>query len=248
MILIVSGEGPTDIGTCTNGQGRCHGVDFKPGPMGMMVDKIAEDQLGYSLADAGALDHVSESSRSQLAKALKKTFVIGKRRDFETAHFFKEARALARLAMMETEADDTPRGVVLFRDADGTRSTERGLYETRVQSIYDGFAAEGFEFGVPMVPKPKSEAWLICALKEDAYQNCGALEEIVSGNDNAPEPAKEQLEARLIALQKTVADLADLVREGVVDALRVEMKDMKSFNHFEERLREVLQKLPRKPI
>lgn len=102
MILVVSGEGPTDIGVCTNGRGRCSGGDFKPGAMGMIVDKIAENEVGYSLHGATALEFVSEGSRLQMAKNLKKTFVIGKRRDFETAHFFKEARALANFAKAET--------------------------------------------------------------------------------------------------------------------------------------------------
>ena len=245
MILIVSGEGPMDIGTCTNAQGRCSGTDFKPGPMGVLVDKIAEDELGYSLADSSALEFVSEGERSRLVKQLPKTFVTGKRRDFETAHFFREARALAKLAMQATAEDESPRGVVLFRDADGTRSTERGLYETRLQSIQDGFVAEEFQYGVPMLPNPKSEAWLICALQKHAYQNCAALEESLSGNDNAPEPAKKQLEALLTERGKSEADLAELVGEGVVDALRTEMKEMPSFSDFDQRLREVLRAMQR---
>jgi hypothetical protein len=245
MILIVSGEGPTDIGTCTNAQGRCNGADFKPGPMGVMVDKIAEDELGYSLADSSALEFVSEGSLSALMKSQRRILVAGGRRGFETGFFFKGARALARLAKEATEEDETPRGVVFFRDADGTRSSERGLYEARVKSMRDGFEIEGFDLGVPMVPKPKSEAWLICALKSNAYQNCAALEESLSGNDNAPEPAKEQLEALLTERGKSVADLADLVGEGVVDALRTEMKEMPSFSDFDQRLREVLKAMQR---
>ncbi|MFN0079762.1 MAG: hypothetical protein ACKVY0_25130 [Prosthecobacter sp.] len=244
MILILSGEGPSDIGSCNNGQGRCSGPDFRAGPMAMIVDKIAEDKLGYSLADAGALDHIPESSRARMAKQLPRTFVTGKRRGFETAHFFKEVRALARLAMTESEADETLRGVVLFHDSDGTRSTERGLYETRIRSMEDGFKAEGFEFGVPMVPRPKSEAWLICALKLDAYQYCEALEDSLSGNDNASEPAKEQLHALLSNTGKTVTDLADLVHEGIIDHGRISMP---SYDAFKSRLQEVLASLQRQP-
>lgn len=245
MILIVSGEGPSDIGTCTNGQGRCSGGDFRAGPMGVMVDKIAEDELGYPLADSGALDFVSEGTLSALMKTQGRTLVIGRRRGFETGFFFKGARALAKLAKQETENDETPRAVVFFRDADGTRSTERGLYEARVKSMIDGFEIEEFYLGVPMVPKPKSEAWLICALKSNAYQNCAALEDSLSGNDNAPEPAKEQLGALLAERGKTVADLADLVGEGVVDALRTGIKEMKSYGEFDKRLRDVLRALQR---
>ena len=231
------------MGSCTNGHGRCNGGDFKAGPMAVIVDKITRDALGYSLADSGALEFLSEPARCGLVKGLPKTFVVGKRREFETAHFFKEARALARLAKEEAVNDRTPRGVVLFRDADGTRSTERGLYEAKVKSICDGFMSEDFDFGVPMIPKPKSEAWLICALKSDAYQNCGVLEAELSGNDNAPEPAKARLEALLSEKGHEVGDLADLVNSGEIDALHEGMKEMDSFDAFDRRLREVLRSM-----
>lgn len=237
MILIVSGEGPSDIGTCTNSQGRCSGADFKLGPMAAIVDKVSENELGYSLADSSALEFVSEGALSALMKQQRRILVTGRRRGFETGHFFKGAIALATLAKQETESDQTARGVVYFRDADGTRSTERGLYEARVQSMIDGFAAEEFDFGVPMVPKPKSEAWLICALKQNAYQHCGSLEESLSGNDHAPEPAKQQLEVLLTAQQSTVSDLTDLVSTGIVDAMRIRMP---SYDYFNQRLRQVL--------
>ncbi|HEY1081895.1 MAG TPA: hypothetical protein VGE29_06525 [Prosthecobacter sp.] len=244
MILIVSGEGPTDIGRCLNAEARCNDRNFEPGPMATLVDKIAEGELGYSLTDSGALDHVPESTRTQMAKKLPMTFVTGRRRDFETGHFFKEARALARLAMTESRSDGCPRGVVLFHDADGTRATERGLYESRLKSMKDGFASEEFEFGVPMVPKPKSEAWLICALKQGAYQNCQSLETALSGNDNSPEPAKQQLQALLDGMGKQVSDLANMVQEGTIDHGRISMP---SYDVFKKRLKEVLQSLQRQP-
>lgn len=250
MLLIVSGEGPTDIGTCTNAQGRCSGFDFKPGPMGVMVDKIAEDEIGHAPhEDQHSMDFVSKQECARLAKELRinkkhPTFLATGKSPLIGFHY-KMARALARLAKNETAQDQVPRGVVFFRDADGTNSTERGRYKDCVRSMESGFELEAFEFGVPMVPKPKSEAWLICALQKHAYQNCAALEESLSGNDNAPEPAKEQLETLLTERGKSVADLADLVGEGVVDALRAEMKEMPSFNDFDQRLREVLRAMQR---
>ena len=213
--------------------------------MAVIVSKIAEDVLGYSPAATGALEHVTERERVRLTKEEPKTFIIGKRRGFETAHFFKEARALARFAKKEMAVDHVPRCVVFFRDADGTRSTERGLYEMRLKSIQDGFAAEEYEFGVPMVPKPKCEAWLICALQDIAYQNCAALEVGLSGNDNAPESAKKQLEKLLTNRGNTVAELSFLVEDDTICALREEMKDMASFRDFDKRLRDVLNALQR---
>ena len=47
-----------------------------------------------------------------------------------------------------------------------------------------------------MIPKPKSEAWLICALKRDPYQVCERLE-ARSGNDQSPNSLKRELEQLL---------------------------------------------------
>jgi hypothetical protein len=165
----------------------------------------------------------------------------GKKRDYETAFFFKNARALARLAIEKSKSSrETPIGAVLFRDADGTRSTERGLFETKWKSIEDGFNAENFDTGIPMVPKPKSEAWILCALKSHQYQSCAPLEDSLSGNDTCPNPAKEQLEVILCSQGKTVNDLPDMVKDGTISPTRI---DMPSFNQFRKRLETVTHKM-----
>ena len=43
-----------------------------------------------------------------------------------------------------------------------------------------------------MIPQPKSEAWFICALKNQPYQACEGLEDR-SGNDNSPNSLKKEL-------------------------------------------------------
>lgn len=47
-----------------------------------------------------------------------------------------------------------------------------------------------------MVPRPKSEAWLLCALKPNPYQHCAALEEAPM----ATTAARTLLKPRLAAL------------------------------------------------
>jgi len=44
--------------------------------------------------------------------------------------------------------------------------------------------------GVAMIPKPKSEAWLLCALKNKPYESCEKLEDR-SGNDDSPNSLKK---------------------------------------------------------
>jgi hypothetical protein len=77
--------------------------------------------------------------------------------------------------------------------------------------MLDGFEEEGFSKGVTMIPKPKSEAWLICVLKEHAYQNCQSLEDR-SGNDNSPNSLKDELE-EILGEEFTPELICDQVRK-----------------------------------
>ena len=99
---------------------------------------------------------------------------------------------------------------VLFRDSDGTATAQRGLWTDERNSMLRGFEDEGFSCGVPMLPKPKSEAWVLCALKDNPYQGCDALEER-SGNDNSPNSLKDDLKARRGKLP-SAEELCEMVR------------------------------------
>lgn len=235
MILLVSGEGPGDIGVCTNQQSICRGEDFRAGPMGIIIDLLVERELGYSMLAAQAIEFIGETALMHHSKQLPMALSAGKKRDYETAYHFKSARALARLALNKKNQEECEVGAVLFRDADGTRSTERGLYEAKWASIEGGFVAELFPHGIPMVPKPKSEAWLICAFKNNPYQGCAALEESLSGNDNSPEPAKAVLEGLLYGIGRDMNDLRQMISEIALDNI-----GMPSFHRFRERLRDVI--------
>jgi hypothetical protein len=97
-----------------------------------------------------------------------------------------------------------------------------------------GFEAEGFHKGVPMIPKPKSEAWLVCAWKNHPYQGCEALEER-SGNDNSPNNLKTEL-ADLLGDVVT----SDLLNEKVQQSFDINKVEMTSFKEFRKRLNEVI--------
>jgi hypothetical protein len=101
--------------------------------------------------------------------------------------------------------------------------------------MLNGFDEEGFSRGVPMIPKPKSEAWLICALKSNPYQGCDALEDR-SGSDRSPKSLKKELE-NLLGKQPTRDLLCDKIRTMAVDIDKIKMP---SFNAFRERLEKVI--------
>jgi hypothetical protein len=123
-------------------------------------------------------------------------------------------------------------GAVLFRDNDGTVASLRSLWQDKLRSINAGFAAEDFHLGVPMVPKPKSEAWLLCAAQENQYQNCARFEEL-SGNDASPNSAKKELATALTARGRSYADVCGMVGNGEINPHSI---NMPSFSCFKVRL------------
>ncbi len=240
MFFLFSGEGPTDLGECAGNNMQCDGSDYDYGPMTVIVSQIVEQQHNYSLLDSECFGFgfVSESTLTQRAsklKAAKKALRLpGKKRGKETHYFFNNARMLARIAKeRETKLSDEV-VAVLFRDSDGTASAGRGLWPDKQQSILDGFIEEQFHRGVPMIPKPKSEAWIICAVKNQ-YSNCDALEDR-SGNDNSPNSLKSELAGHFGSLPNR-EELCQMVKDRTIDIQQIRMP---SFVVFQQRLNEVI--------
>ncbi len=86
-----------------------------------------------------------------------------------------------------------------------------------------------------MIPKPKSEAWIICALKTNPYLGCDALEDR-SGNDDSPDSLKGEL-GELLGRPVTRELLLSKIEDGTIDCLRITMP---SFIAFRSRLEEVM--------
>ena len=238
MYFLFSGEGPTDLGVGTSAALICEGPEYLPGPMTIMADQVVQAKRGYSPLEKGCCRYVSEQRLNQRAgelKAKKALKLPGKKRERETRYFFNNARILARIAIDKAAELDDEVVAVLFRDADGTASAGRGFWEEKRQSMLDGFSEEKFTLGVPMIPKPKSEAWLICALKRNPYKGCEALEKR-SGNDKSPNSLKNEL-ARLLDDAPSRESLRQLVQDKIVDIYRIKMP---SFKAFRDRLEEVV--------
>ena len=227
MILMLSGEGKSDMGQMMPG---VSGIVYEPGPMAWMVDRLAEKRLGYSLLeqpqDTECVKFVSER---ELTKSDRPGPMLmpGLKRGRETGLFTRNAQALGRLAkdLSHNRQDDVI--AILFRDADKTNACNAGTWEEKRWSIENGFALVEFRNGVPMVPRPKSEAWLLCALKNPPYQHCNALEE-ASGNDDSPRSLKKQL-AAVMGHDPTVQEQADWVRTGRIDPECIEMPSFTAF-------------------
>ena len=253
MRLMLSGEGPSDLG-CE--RSIAEGKQFAPGPMAWMVDKILERcHTGYSLLETyqGGGDCVTYVSEKELTSVGKRRSPMGKRGALlpgvrfgkETAYFVRNAQTLGLLAKQKSEQEDRPVLAVLFRDGDGTQAMSMQVWQQKVDSMHRGFALVKCKTGVPMVPRPKSEAWLLCALRQPNYTNCESLED-ASGNDASPNSLKKQLAARCGGADPSADEQAEWVANGAVDPLRI---DMPSFNAFKQALHQAAHKagLPNLP-
>lgn len=230
MILMLSGEGKDDIGYITQDD---QGWAYKPGPMAWIVDRLTEKRLGYSLLeqpqDAECVKFVSERELMEHDRPSKpgSPLLRGLKRGHNTALFTRNAQVLGLLAKKRVRDRQNDIIAVLFRDADSTHTCNASQWQEKVTSMETGFALAEFDNGVPMVPRPKSEAWLLCALKNPPYQHCHALEE-ASGNDDSPRSLKKQL-ATVVGHDPTAQEQADWVRTGRIDPERIEMPSFTAF-------------------
>lgn len=231
MYLLLSGEGSGDIGLCKPAADFCDFQSFEVGPMGWVVDQLVEKFQGFEFShlENNSFGFVSKSYlANNKEKPRKKSISLrGKKRPVETQLFYENARAMAVVAKMKSEEIKDQVVAVLFRDSDGTVSADRGNWRDKRESMCKGFKAEDFDLGVAMVPKPKSEAWLLCALKDNPYQHCKSIEE-GSGNDEGKNPLKDQLSAILSGKNNAVEN-SEKVKSGQIDVHRI---DMPSFNVF----------------
>lgn len=243
MIVIVSGEGPTDIGRCEGNAAVCEPPDFVPGEMAMLVDMMLRPLWGYSPLEQRGVLHVTKKELGRLSREVKTTALPGKKKDQGTAFYFKNSLALGIYATQFERQEACETIAVLFRDTDGTVSTERGHRQKKLSSMYSGFDAAHYTRGVPMLPKPKSEVWMLCATQKRPYQSCACLEDI-SGNDASPNSAKRQLDAALKARKTSREELTDMLADGRINPDHI---DMPSFNEFRQRVVEVAQNLAQLP-
>ncbi|MGY6278271.1 hypothetical protein [Methylomonas sp. MgM2] len=239
MYLLLSGEGSSDIGRCELGLEQCDADYFQPGPMSWFIDQLVEDYQNYefSYLENNCVSFIPEKTlAANKPEPSKKAIELrGKKKPVETQYYYKNARTLAVAAKQKSEQINDVVIAVLFHDSDGTASAGRGDWTNKLNAMLAGFAKEDFAFGVAMMPKPKSEAWLLCAVKDNPYQHCRQLED-ESGNDRSQNPLKEQLSEALQG-NDSAEQINDKIRSYEIDVHRI---DMPSFNAFKDNLKEVV--------
>lgn len=236
MILVLSGEGPTDFGACSNALGQCGGEDMTIGPLTVVVDQMITTLQGHSVfEERGSIFYRSETFLREKAKNLDGRLkpARSKKKEAETGYFFGNAVALGVIAIeLETQTGQEAIAI-LHRDCDSTRSAQAGALESKRKSMVDGFRFSQFSRGVPCLPKPTSEAWWLCAAKPQSYQHCAQLEDLPGNVESANHPKKKLDEA--FGEHKSAAELCEWLVEFPFDINRAET--MPSFQKFKSDLK-----------
>lgn len=240
-MIVMAGEGKTDMGCCTNSQEICSGDTLDTGPVARLLLKLIHHYLPDWNADCLNLnnpaDHFTYLSNGWLSdqtKANRRQVFVSKQVQKGFEEHFRRAKALAEYALDEEHLHEL---AAYFHDTDGTRRELADMpdrQEKLIQAIKGGFRAAAFEDkGVALVPKPTSEAWFICALKTEAYQHCADLQTELSGNDRSPERAPKVILGDLLNNPNyTRHDLNELVEQ-----IDIERLDIPCFNAVREQVK-----------
>ncbi len=229
MKFLLAGEGSSDLGSM-----HPDGT-LKKGAMTLLIDVIAQKSCGmrpeYCL--------VSEKQLKALKKQDRRN-TMGRSTEYKPfEEVFLSAQYLGKYSK-NIFPDEEYAGVVFFKDSDGTNAAPRRLWEGIVKAMQAGFRMSGNKYGVPMVPRPKSEAWLMGYYQKNlpgqqAYNHCERFEDM-PGNDGSPNALKTLLKTAL----NTAGDVYDLIGKDEIDAIDWERVDMPSLNLFRKRLENVL--------
>ena len=202
--------------------------------MAHFIDKLAAANGLLSFIGQNApvyffAEHDLADKRRSLPRRSGTPFLPGKKKGPNSAVYGKNAYVLGILAR-----EKVPDGnfiVVYFRDNDGASSNDKkATYSSKISAMQQGFDKAECYTGVPMVPRPKSEAWILCALTKN-YQNCASLEER-SGNDDSPNSLKKELKDVFRDRYKQEVNAETLnehVANNDIDPVRISMPSYDAF-------------------
>lgn len=232
MKCLLLGEGPSDLGANDD-----FAVPrFRKGPMIWAIDSLASrrgfDGIDYALLSRGEVSRGIRQSHRGISARPKEV-------DPEHRAIYQSAWYLGKTAL--AEGKDM---AVFFHDADRTRSAPCDQARKLEEAMDAGFAVAGFFAGVPMIPVPRSEAWLLACFqkglaRQSAYNHAERFENLPA-NDQSPNLAKKLLQAAVGA--ESEADTYSKVMDEIADVNWSQVK-MPSFNRFRERLEYVLDAL-----
>jgi len=223
MRFIVSGEGSSDV----------MGDETRQGPMRILLDVLSGQTL----------DVMPVSQKSEHYIRLRKSISMvwkGPEGKAKSIGWYYDVRTLAQYAKKHHKY---PYGLVWFHDCDDNDHAE--MYKAACA----GFETEKVkDYGVPMLPKPCSEAWLLAYFQDDAktapYTDCARFERLDGTSKKAPNSPKNVLARR--CGYGDYNDMDKFWKEygyDVVKKIDWQCVNMPSFNHFKNDFLTVVHKL-----
>lgn len=225
--ILVTGEGSSDMGGSNNGQPLSTGEFYNLGPMALLAIRLLQELLPewneecldfqspnnwITCISGNELAHKTKAiCKHRPSKKLKRGFLVYANRATAMADYAKKNEHQLAFYFHDTDNYD-------FADLH--------------QSIKLGFEGTDEVQGVPMIPKPTSEAWFICGRKKDPYAYCAALETNLSGNDAASaHNAPKKVLGKLLGLA-TGAEPTTEQQYSEAEAVDVRLINMPSYNQF----------------
>ncbi|AWD69132.1 MULTISPECIES: hypothetical protein [Acinetobacter] len=221
--ILVTGEGGSDMGGSNNSHSISSGASYNLGPMALLAVRLLqkiipdwnEDNIDFQSPN-NWITCISGNELARQAKGVRKHRPSTKLKKGFVEH-------ANRATTMAGYAKDNGHQLAFY-----FHDTDKCDFDDLHQSIMLGFNGIEGVHGIPMIPKPTSEAWLICSQKQDPYAHCTALEIELSGNDAASdENAPKKVLARLLGQEATTEQQYEMV--AGIDITRI---DMPSYNQF----------------
>ena len=229
MYFILLGEGPSDLGTDNSKPGTFVKVLEK------LADEVSSESFDYEIVSRGFISLRIKQAPSSPRKMLLRG---SKRKYGDLIYFQKSAEALGRYAAQTNNI-----GAVFFHDCDFSRSDVSdpdNYYREVIHSITTGFDNVEFRNGVPMIPKTRSECWLLGYYQTTPYVNCARFENL-RGSDKAAHPGKKLLADFLRCDETEIYRRVDRdIHNELIDWSRI---DAPSFVFFKSRFQRTVQKL-----
>lgn len=226
MLILVTGEGPTDIGSAESNQ-LCAPDTWVLGPITLFIEKFVQKHIDPTIT-IQQIWFAPKKYISNICKELRPMAIPS--HGCKETEGRKRTRALMAAALDLSHKQNEDVLPILFRDTDSKSNALRRHQEIRksIKNISCFTDNDNFFHVCPIVPCPTSEAWLLCALKENYNQNnCRNLETTLSGNSDSPFYAKAILEG--IIGEYSASMLCELIVSGEIDPLRISMSSLENF-------------------
>lgn len=226
--VLVTGEGSSDMGGSNNGQPLSTGEFYNLGPMALLAIRLLQELLPKwneeCLDFQSPNNWITYISSNELARKTKSLRNKHRPSTKLKKGFVEHANRAA--AMADYAKNNEHQLAFYFHDTDKYDFTD--LH----QSIKLGFNGNNGVQGIPMIPKPTSEAWFICGRQKPPHACCAALETNLSGNDAASEHnAPKKVLGKLLGLA-TGAGPTTEQQYSEAETVDIRQINMPSYNQF----------------